>query len=313
MSAWGEISSKPTSGQRVGTRSWHLDSAFYNPDSEGFALLFRNRAFLVLKESAAHKFEKRGIFGSATLNRKHYFRPLNSFLFWLDFKKGACATVQRQPKPVERYSPPIERDYGQMTANTSGWDYFWMVGNSEVIQKRASRKLWGRVSTLRTTFASQKERWPAGPPRGLERLREPSLQELSKLRGGLELRDGIQFLECRRERIGKTPDRSRPEFLVLRIEVKVMHGAGEVFGSFECSLDERLVDDHLGGDVRQFTFLPCFHLLSHRLEVSLHSVDSNRDTVDQRERLRVFGKHGGKISGERHVRAHEYAIPTSHC
>src|SRR5258708_38408491 len=32
-----------------------------------------------------------------------------------------------------------------------------IVSKPEAIQKRASRKLWGRVSTLRTTFASQKE------------------------------------------------------------------------------------------------------------------------------------------------------------
>jgi len=29
----------------------------------------------------------------------------------------------------------------------------------------------------------------------------------------------------------------------------------------------------LGGDVREFVFLPAFHLFSHRLKVALHSVD----------------------------------------
>jgi len=61
---------------------------------------------------------------------------------------------------------------------------------------------------------------------------------------------------------------------------KSLHAAGEVFGSFESALDERLVDDHLGGDVRQFTSLPCFHLLSNGLKVSLHSVNTNR-AVDE--------------------------------
>jgi len=37
-----------------------------------------------------------------------------------------------------------------------------------------------------------------------------------------------------------------------------------------------------------------YHLLSHRLRVPLHAVDSNRDAVDQRERLRVFRKLSGK-------------------
>jgi hypothetical protein len=41
--------------------------------------------------------------------------------------------------------------------------------------------------------------------------------------------------------------------------------------------------------VRQFTFLPRFDLLSHRLEVSLHSINTDRNAVDERERLRVLG------------------------
>lgn len=93
--------------------------------------------------------------------------------------------------------------------------------------------------------------------------------------------DRVQFLECRGERIRKTPDRSRPEFLVLRLEVKVMHGAGKVLWSFQSAFDKGLVDNHLGRHVRQFTSLPGFHLLSHRLEVSLHSIDAHRDAVDE--------------------------------
>jgi len=41
------------------------------------------------------------------------------------------------------------------------------------------------------------------------------------------------------------------------------------------ALDECLVDDHLGGDVRQFASLLRFDLLPHRLEVALHSVNAN--------------------------------------
>src|SRR5271155_1526544 len=154
---------------------------------------------------------------------------------------------------------------------------FHIVGNPEVIQKRVSRKLWGRVSTLHTIFASQKERWPAGPPRGLERLREPSLQELSKHRRGLELWYRLERLECRGERIRETPNGAWFEFLILRVEVQVMHSASEVFGSFQFAFHESLVDDHLRGDIRQFTSLPGFHLLSHRLEVPLHSIHANRN------------------------------------
>ena len=36
----------------------------------------------------------------------------------------------------------------------------------------------------------------------------------------------------------------------------------------------------LCGHVRQFASLPGFHLLSHGLEVSLHSVNPDRDAVD---------------------------------
>ena len=34
-----------------------------------------------------------------------------------------------------------------------------------------------------------------------------------------------------------------------------------------------------------------FHLLSHRLKVSLHPINTNRKGVDERERLRVFREH----------------------
>jgi len=50
---------------------------------------------------------------------------------------------------------------------------------------------------------------------------------------------------------------------------------------FEFALDERLVDDYFNGDVRQFTSLSCFHLLSHGLEVALHPINANRDAVDE--------------------------------
>jgi hypothetical protein len=56
----------------------------------------------------------------------------------------------------------------------------------------------------------------------------------------------------RRVCVRKTPDRPRPEFLVLWFEVQVMHNAGKVFLSFQFAIDKRLVDDHLGGDLGQF-------------------------------------------------------------
>jgi|HubBroStandDraft_5_1064220.scaffolds.fasta_scaffold02083_5 hypothetical protein len=46
-----------------------------------------------------------------------------------------------------------------------------------------------------------------------------------------------------------------------------MYRARNVFGSFQLALDERFVDDHLRCDIREFTFLPRFYLLSHRLKL----------------------------------------------
>jgi hypothetical protein len=57
--------------------------------------------------------------------------------------------------------------------------------------------------------------------------------------------------------------------------------AGKVFGGFQSSLDECLADDYLGSDVGQFTSLPRLYLLSHRLEVALHSIDTDLDAVDE--------------------------------
>jgi hypothetical protein len=73
-----------------------------------------------------------------------------------------------------------------------------------------------------------------------------------------------------------------------------MRGSGEMFRSFESALDECLVDDHLGREVSQFTLLPRLHLLAHWLNVSLHSINTARDAVDERERLRAFREHGSK-------------------
>ncbi len=73
-----------------------------------------------------------------------------------------------------------------------------------------------------------------------------------------------------------------------------MHGAGKMFRGFQLALDECLIDDHFRGDIRKLASLPSLHLLSHRLEVPLYSVNANRDAVDERERLRVFRKNGGK-------------------
>jgi hypothetical protein len=86
-------------------------------------------------------------------------------------------------------------------------------------------------------------RRPPAPPATQNVLREPSFQELSQLSCRLKLRNGVQFLECRRKRVGQTPDRPRPEFVVLWLEVQVVHSPGQMFWSFQLALHERFADD----------------------------------------------------------------------
>src|SRR5438309_3937833 len=150
------------------------------------------------------------------------------------------------------------------------------------------------------------------PPYSLERLREPGFQELAQFGCRLELWNGIQFLEGRREGVGEGPDRSRPELIVLRFEIQIVYGKAEMFRRLQFAFHERLVNDYLGRHIRQFTSLPGLDLLAHRLEVPLHPINANRDAIDERERLRVFCQYRGEIPGERHVGAHEHAIATGH-
>src|SRR5713226_4341801 len=125
------------------------------------------------------------------------------------------------------------------------WTHLWLAST------RAPRYQSLLTTDGRTTFVRFKRR-AAGryTPRKLERLREPGFQEFAQLGRSLELWDGIQFLECRGERIRKTPDRSRAKFLVLWLEVEVMYAAGKVLWSLQSALDKCLVDDHLGGHLR---------------------------------------------------------------
>jgi len=59
-------------------------------------------------------------------------------------------------------------------------------------------------------------------------------------------------------------------------------------------LHECLVDHHFRSDIREFASLPGLYLLAHRLEVPLHAIHAYRNAINERERLRVFGKHRSK-------------------
>jgi hypothetical protein len=48
-------------------------------------------------------------------------------------------------------------------------------------------------------------------------------------------------------------------------------------------LNECLIDHDVGSDIGQFSSRPGFHLLSHRLEVALHPVNTHRNAIDEGE------------------------------
>jgi len=59
----------------------------------------------------------------------------------------------------------------------------------------------------------------------------------------------------------------------------------------QSGVDEGRVQDQLRLGVGELRLLPVFDLALHGLEVALHAIDSNRDAVDERERLRVLREH----------------------
>src|SRR5579863_5054950 len=96
----------------------------------------------------------------------------------------------------------------------------------------------GQNGAIRSNNAIIRTGGPSGAAVASERLAESSLHELSELRCRLELRNRLQLFECRRERVGETPDRSRSEFLIPRLEVQIMHSASKVLWSFQLPFDE---------------------------------------------------------------------------
>ncbi|MGA7629729.1 MAG: hypothetical protein WCB11_03120 [Terriglobales bacterium] len=84
------------------------------------------------------------------------------------------------------------------------------------------------------------------------------------------------------------------EFLVPRFEVQIVHGARQMLWGLQLAFYECLVDHNLRGDIGESTPLPQLNLLTHRPEIPLHSVNTDRNAVDQRERLRVLGENGRK-------------------
>jgi len=64
-----------------------------------------------------------------------------------------------------------------------------------------------------------------------------------------------------REGVRQTPDRTRLELFVLRLEIQIMYSPGQMLGGFQLAFYKGFVDDHFGRDMGEFTPLPRFHLL----------------------------------------------------
>ena len=105
--------------------------------------------------------------------------------------------------------------------------------------------------------------------------RVSAFEKCSQLGRRLELRNGVQLLERRGERVRQAPHGPRHELLMLRIEVAIMHDTGQVLGYLKFSLDEGSVDDELRGLTRKLACASGFDLPTHRFEVALHAVYPN--------------------------------------
>ena len=86
-------------------------------------------------------------------------------------------------------------------------------------------------------------------------------------------------------------------------EVQIMHGPGKVFRSFQFSFDERLVDNHLCGNVGQVTTLPNLYMLAHRLDSTTKEQSQCAWFVSVEARGWVSMQHGP--SGNAEVNAFE--------
>src|ERR1039458_7047590 len=106
-------------------------------------------------------------------------------------------------------------------------------------------------------------------------LLQAPFQKWPQLRRRPELRHGVQFLERGGERVRQAPCRARLEFLVLRLEVILVDGGGQVPWDLQLAFDERLVDDEFRGVIREWCLTDQFDVAGERLEISLHPVHAD--------------------------------------
>lgn len=88
---------------------------------------------------------------------------------------------------------------------------------------------------------------------------------------------------------------------MLRCEIEFVNLPHQVFRDVKVAFNERTIDDQLCCRCNQLLSAPSFYLSPHRFEVTLHTVNANREAVFEREVFRVFREDGTIIALKRQV------------
>jgi hypothetical protein len=99
-------------------------------------------------------------------------------------------------------------------------------------------------------------------------------------------------LRARISRASPAVTSPRRTFLETLLVIKLLSIHSEKFETGRAILVLCESAEYFRGHICQFAFLPSFHLLPHRFKVRLHAVDTNRDAVNERERLERFVSTG---------------------
>src|SRR5579872_782747 len=119
---------------------------------------------------------------------------------------------------------------------------------------------------------------PACPVRPVVLPRSSCARRFKKpaqLRRRPELWNGIELLEDRCKRVRQAPHGSGFKLLMLWSEIEFVHAPRQVFWDLQIPLNECPVDRQLCRRYGQLLGSPAFHLPPHRLEVTLHPINTN--------------------------------------
>lgn len=111
----------------------------------------------------------------------------------------------------------------------------------------------------------------------------------------------------------ETPDGARLEFLLLRLGVEVMQVAARCLGALSLPSTNASSIATFALTSLSSLFCQAFTCLRIGREIPLHSVDANRDAIDQRKRLRLFCEYRGEHARDNvsHSRCSEVQLPRS--